>query len=256
MKAEDPFSGPRSGTVVAALTKGERVATPAAPKLCACATTCTCNDAPLHEVSSVPDHASILTHRAIRSLQRSSMFEEISCGLRRTNSPGAPIQVAAPPVSPATLRVRGGGCGGSKATPNKLGLGELHSGGGCCQSKAQPSSSSNSPENILGSTQRNRSPVKMGASGGDAIVATESIDLKAARAEAVAAVEAAKADAEARTRAAVNRQDLSAQSHELVDSGATVSVLLEGVHADGGTTFLDKLGVFMPTGSELNGRPT
>ena len=238
MKAEDPFSGPRSGTVVAALTKGERVATPAAPKLCACATTCTCNDAPLHEVSSVPDHASILTHRAIRSLQRSSMFEEISCGLRRTNSPGAPIQVAAPPVSPATLRVRGGGCGGSKATPNKLG------------------SSSNSPENILGSTQRNRSPVKMGASGGDAIVATESIDLKAARAEAVAAVEAAKADAEARTRAAVNRQDLSAQSHELVDSGATVSVLLEGVHADGGTTFLDKLGVFMPTGSELNGRPT
>ena len=52
----------------------------------------------------------------------------------------------------------------------------------------------------------------------------------------------------------VNGQDLSAQSDEPVDSGATVSVLLGGGTPEG--THLDKLGVFMPTGSELNGRPT
>ena len=52
-------------------------------------------------------------------------------------------------------------------------------GGGCCQSKALPSSSADSPENILGSTQRARSPVKMGTSSGDAVVVAESIDVEA-----------------------------------------------------------------------------
>ena len=52
------------------------------------------------------------------------MLEEIRCSLAKANSPALRVQAAATPGSPATLRVRGGGCGSSKVTPSKLGVGE------------------------------------------------------------------------------------------------------------------------------------
>ena len=67
------------------------------------------------------------------------------------------------------------------------------------------------------------------------------------------AVAARLKEAVSRGEVVVDGQDLSTQTAEPDDS-ETVSVVLGGSTPEG--THLDKLGVFMPTGSVINGRPT